>query len=157
MDSLHERLRKLEIVNEIRARMAVQTRLQDVPYALEALEAYSSDSVMDLRQLGSYRGPDEKQEFYKKGNKGVTFQLHYKYGRLFDVDPRNATASGSYVFLELPVKNGAASFNIIRGEMTFKRENGDWKLGYWDQRLAGVPYEKGWTEASPTASPKREE
>lgn len=155
MSGLDERLRKLEMVNEIRARMAKQTRLQDVPYALEALDFYSSDSVMDLRHLGAYRGPEVKQDFYRELHKSVVFQLHYKFGRIFDVDIAKPAASGVYVFLELPVSNGVATFYMVRGEMQFKQEDGEWKLGHWDQRLGAAPYGSGWINTEPTASPKR--
>lgn len=155
MASLEGRLRKLEIANEIRARMAVQTRLQDVPYAFEALDFYSSDSVMDLGHLGAYPGIEAKRDWYRHLHKSVTFQLHYKFGRIFDVDPEACTAQGVYVFLELPITDGAAGFYIIRGEMAFKREGDEWKLGQWDQRLAAVPYHKGWVDSELTASPAK--
>ncbi|HEY0918924.1 hypothetical protein [Devosia sp.] len=153
MEQLSDRIRKLEIANEIRNRIAEQSRLQDVPYALEALEFYSSDSVMDLGDLGAYQDIELKRQYYRELHKTVTFQLHYKFGRIHNVDPEKSTADGTYVFLELPITRGKATFYIIRGEMQLKQEDGLWKLGQWDQRLASAPYDEGWANTEPIAAP----
>ena len=148
MASLEERTQRLEDIGAVRRVLLRLGESCDGPYDADTfVSLMTEDAIMDLMEMGVYRGRQAIHDFIAGLREHISFTLHYWCGFLIDIAPSGTEATATWYGMETPTIEGRAVLGGLTHDARLRKVEGRWMLTHLGQHLHFLtPYDKGWVK-----------
>jgi ketosteroid isomerase-like protein len=148
IESLGQRVRRLEDIEEIRDLRKLYHRFINDGLFERMAEIYTEDGVVDMGPLVRVQGHEAIVNFYSSIPRNVDFVIQYIHNHLVTV--RGDEACGLSYFDARYAQDGESVIVAAKLDERYRRLEAGWRISETLVHIYfGVPVTKGWADAMP--------